>query len=56
MESDIILDGFMQAEKMHGLRYMRFVGDGDSLVYPTLLDNVPVWGRDISATEVALKN
>ena len=36
METDIILEGFQVAEKTHGVRYMRFVRDGDSSVYPTL--------------------
>ncbi len=40
MESDIILDGFLQAEKTHGVRYTKFVGDGDSSVYSTLIHNV----------------
>ena len=33
METDIILEGFLQAEKVHGVRYMEFIGDGDSFVY-----------------------
>ena len=53
METDIILEGFRAAEKTHGVRYMRFVGDGDSSVYPTLLTNVPEWGRDIKKIEFA---
>lgn len=44
MESDIILEGFLAAEKQHGVRYINFVGDGDSSVYPTLVSNVPGWG------------
>jgi len=38
MEVDIILKGFEQAEREHGVRYLRMVGDGDSSVYPTLED------------------
>ena len=53
METDIILEGFQAAEKTHGVRYMRFVGDGDSSVYPTLLTSVPEWGRDIKKIECA---
>ena len=53
METDIILEGFRAAEKTHGVRYMRFVGDGDSSVYPTLLTQVPEWGRDIKKLECA---
>ncbi len=30
---------------MHGVRYTKFIGDGDSSVHPTLLQNVPGWGR-----------
>ena len=40
MEPDIILAGFKQAEAVYGVRYIRFVGDGDSSVYPMLIQNV----------------
>jgi len=40
MEPDIILEGFKQAEAVHGVRYIRFVGDRDSSVYPRLIQNV----------------
>ena len=53
METDIIIDGFCRAERVHGLRYMRFIGDGDSSVYPTLLTTVPGWGRAIVKMECA---
>ena len=53
METDIILDGLKQAEPTHGVRYMRFIGDGDSSVYPTLIANVPVWGHAIKKLECA---
>ena len=53
MEPDIILEGFKQAEEVHGVRYKRFVGDGDSSVYPTLIENVPGWGRYIEKLECA---
>ena len=36
IETDIILEGFLEVEKTHGVRYIRFVGDGDNSVYPTL--------------------
>ena len=38
---------------MHGVRYTRFIGDGDSLVEATLVQGVPVWGRYISKQECA---
>ena len=53
METDIILEGFMEAERVHGVRYTKFVGDGDSSVYPTLLQNVPEWGHAIKKLECA---
>lgn len=53
METDVILEGFQKAELMHGVRYMRFIGDGDSSVYLTLLNSVPGWGRDIKKIECA---
>jgi len=37
MESDIILDEFKQAEEVHGVRYLRFIGNEDSSVYSTLI-------------------
>ena len=33
METNIILEGFLQPETMHGLRYKWLIGDGDSSVY-----------------------
>ncbi len=53
METDIILDGFMEAERVHGVRYMKFIGDGDSSVYTTLLQSVPGWGHAIKKLECA---
>ena len=40
MEADIIAEGFRQAESMHGVRYMKVVGDGDSSVMSTIQDTV----------------
>lgn len=53
METDIILEGFKEAERVHGVRYTKFVGDGDSSVYPTLLQNVTGWGHLIKKLECA---
>ncbi|CAC5417656.1 unnamed protein product [Mytilus coruscus] len=33
MDSDVILQGFLEAERKHGVRYMRIVGDDDSSVF-----------------------
>ena len=53
MESDILLEGFMQAEQVHGVRYTRFDGDGDSSVHTTLLQGVPGRGHVIKKLECA---
>ncbi len=53
METDIILEGFLEAERVHGVRYTQFIGDGDSSVYSTLLQNVPGWGHVIKKLECA---
>ena len=53
MESDIMLEGFKRAEEDHGLRYTKFIGDGDSSVFSTLVQFVPGWGRYIEKQECA---
>ena len=53
MEADIILDGFLKAEQMHGVRYTGFIGDADCSVFPTLRENVPIWGRNIQNVDCA---
>ena len=53
METDIVLEGFMEAERVHGVHYTKFIGDGDSSVYPTLLTSVPGWGQAIKKLECA---
>ena len=53
MESDIILEGFLEAEQVHGVRYTCFNGDGDSSVHTTLLQSVPGWGFAIKKLECA---
>ena len=53
MESDIILEGFLEAERVHGVRYSRFIGDGDSSVHTTLIQGVPMWGYSIKKVECA---
>ena len=41
------------AEKQHGLRYINFIGDGDSSVHTTLISGVPGWGHAIAKQECA---
>ena len=53
MEPDIILEGFCKAEQQHGLRYINFIGDGDSSVHTTLISGVRGWGDAITKQECA---
>ena len=50
MESDIIVEGFRCSERMHGLRYMWMIGDGDSSVYSSVCIGVP-YGRFVQKVE-----
>lgn len=50
MESDILVCGFNAAEKMHGIRYMRVVGDGDSSVMSNIQTQVLGWGPQVQCT------
>lgn len=43
MENAIILEGFLEAESVHGIRYIRYVGDGDASVFANLLEHGPSW-------------
>ena len=52
MEADIIAEGFRQAESMHGVRYMKVMGDGDSAVMSTIQDTVS-WGPYATKIECA---
>jgi len=52
MEADIILEGFEKAYDQHGLRYMEYIGDGDSSVQPKLVEKLP-WGFAIKKLECA---
>ena len=53
MEVDILITGFNSAESMHGLRYMRVIGDGDSSVMSSIQQFVPVWGNMVTKVECA---
>ena len=53
METDILVEGFKEAESKYGLRYTTFIGDGDSSVHASLLTEVPVWGHTIRKVECA---
>ena len=52
MEEDIIVEGFIESKKVHGLRYTGLVGDRDSSVYKSVLEKV-VYGRRVKKLECA---
>lgn len=33
MEADMVVEGFKMSKNMHGIRYLKFVGDGDSSIF-----------------------
>ena len=47
METDIILEGYLEAEKVHGVCCTKLIGDSDSSVHSTLLQSVPGWVQAI---------
>ena len=53
MEADIIVEGFKLSEQMHRLRYIWFIGDGDSSVYHAVVIGVPSYGRFVQKVECA---
>ena len=53
METDILVQGFIEAERKYGLRYTTFTGDGDSSVHVSLITGVPGWGHAIRKMECA---
>lgn len=40
LESEIIVEGFQKSEEIHQLRYLSFIGDGDSSVFAKLKEKV----------------
>lgn len=58
MEPNMLVEGFNVSELMHGIRYCKFVGDGDSSVYCNIINKVS-YGREVKKLECtnhALKN
>lgn len=53
METDILVSGFNTAEEMHGVHYMRVIGDGDSSVMCDIQQYVPIWGHMVKKIECA---
>lgn len=40
MEANMLVQGFALSESMHGVRYLKFIGDGDSSVFSKIR---PIW-------------
>lgn len=58
MEQDIITEGFNQSISQHGLKYKKFIADGDSSVYANIKSRVN-YGNEvekIECTNHAIKN
>ncbi len=52
MESDIIVEGFRYCEREYGLRFKKFIGDGDSSVHKAIVDGVG-YGLEVQKIECA---
>ena len=52
METDIIVEGFKMCVQQHGVKYSKFIGDGDSSVRHALVSSIP-WGFAIEKIECA---
>ena len=53
MESDIIAAGFKESWRMHGVRYLWLIGDGDSSVHHAIQLEVTEYGHDVQKVECA---
>jgi hypothetical protein len=51
MESSIIVEGFLLNEKMYGIRYNKFIADGDSSVYKKILEARPYKNLTVEKVE-----
>ncbi|CAG9822097.1 unnamed protein product [Phaedon cochleariae] len=58
MEADMVVEVFNQSEAMHGVRYGKFIGDGDSSVFSKIQQLVKHGKqvRKVECTNHALKN
>lgn len=54
MEASIIVEGFKLSEEMYGVRYAKFIGDGDSNVYKQLLQQRPY--KNLTVQKVECRN
>jgi len=51
MEVDAVIEMFQQSEKLHGLKYSHYVGDGDSKTFKGILDSNPHENLDVKKKE-----
>ncbi|XP_031331888.1 uncharacterized protein LOC116162414 [Photinus pyralis] len=58
MEADMVVEGFCQSENTHGVRYGKFIADGDSSTFAKIKTNVPYGStvKKVECTNHALKN
>lgn len=58
MEADMVVEGFNMSESMHGVRYLKFVADGDSRVFAKIKQNVKYGPlvKKLECTNHVLKN
>lgn len=54
MESSIIVEGFKKSVEMYGLIYNKFIGDGDSSTYKSILDARPY--ENVTVEKIECKN
>jgi hypothetical protein len=55
MEAQIIVDGFLSSVDMHGLKYKKLVGDGDSSVY-NKIKNIKPYGPHFYVEKFECRN
>lgn len=58
MEADMVAEGFCLSEEMHGVKYLKFIADGDSSTFAKIKEKVPYGSsvRKVECTNHALKN
>ncbi|XP_052120605.1 uncharacterized protein LOC127748927 [Frankliniella occidentalis] len=55
MEASIIMEGFKASLEMHGVRFLQLVGDRDSTVHKTLVEEAP-YGLGFTVEKIDCKN
>lgn len=54
MEADILLEGFNKRRDMYGVKYARFIGDGDSNVHKKIFNSRPY--DNLTVEKIEFKN